>query len=81
MKPSNLFAPLFGFLASAAIVAAAPPSDWLIEPAPFKARVLLSKDGREVEFAVNDANRGASGLFATDGSKLPITVLRQAGRA
>ena len=49
MKQSNLFAPLFGFLASVAIVAAAPPSDWLIDPAPFKARVLVSKDGREVE--------------------------------
>ncbi len=53
MKPSNFFGALFGFLVSVAMVAAVPSRDWLIDPTPFKAQVLVSKDGREVELNNN----------------------------
>ncbi len=46
MKAINLFVTL---LASLEIVAAAPLNDWLIDSTPFKARVIKSQDGREVE--------------------------------
>ncbi len=46
MKAINLFVTL---LASLEIVAAAPLNDWLIDPTSFKARVIKSQDGREVE--------------------------------
>ena len=31
------------------VVRANPQSDWMIDPTPFKARVTVSRDGREVE--------------------------------
>ncbi len=46
MKAINLFVTL---LASLEIVAAAPLNDWLIDSTSFKARVIKSQDGREVE--------------------------------
>jgi hypothetical protein len=49
MNPSNLVATLVALLASASLASAAPPADWLIEPAPFKARVTKSQDGRDLE--------------------------------
>ena len=49
MKLSNLSVLLIGFLASIHMIASAAPTDWLIDPAPFKARASVSKDGRELE--------------------------------
>ncbi len=40
---------LAGLWLSASPVAAAPSPDWLIDPAPFQARVTKSQDGRELE--------------------------------
>ena len=51
MKPSILIFVVVKLLASASLVPAAsnPSGDWLIDPSPFKARVSVSKDGRQVE--------------------------------
>ena len=49
MKRINPCVALLAFVASVQILAAAPAVDWLIDSAPFKARVTKSKDGRELE--------------------------------
>lgn len=48
---SSLFAGTLGLLAVGLALAAAPKSDWLIDPAPFRARVTTNEDGRELELS------------------------------
>ncbi len=49
MKRINACIGILALVASVQILAAAPALDWLIDSAPFKARVTKSKDGRELE--------------------------------
>jgi hypothetical protein len=49
MHPNPIKTLFAGLLALTAIALAAPPTDWLIDPAPFKARVGVKDDGHELE--------------------------------
>ncbi|MSU61516.1 MAG: alpha-galactosidase [Pedosphaera sp.] len=49
MNPLNILLPLLALFVSSSVIRANPQGDWLINPAPFKAKVSVSKDGREVE--------------------------------
>jgi len=49
MNPLNILRTLVALHVSAAALRANPQDDWLTEPATFKARVTISKDGRELE--------------------------------
>lgn len=49
MKPLTVLVAVLSFLASLATVAAASQNDWLVDPTPFKAKISVRKDGREVE--------------------------------
>jgi hypothetical protein len=49
MKPIAPLILVLGILGSKSHISAAPAPDWLVDPAPFKARVTKSPDGRELE--------------------------------
>jgi hypothetical protein len=49
MHPNPIKTLFAGLLALTAVAAAAPPTDWLIDPSPFKARVGVNDDGHELE--------------------------------
>jgi len=49
MKLSQLISACLWLLTSLGYLTAAPAEDWLIDPTRFKARVIKSQDGREVE--------------------------------
>jgi hypothetical protein len=49
MKPFVVITTLAAVIAGVGILPAAPRPDWLIEPTPFKGRVTLSDNGRQLE--------------------------------
>ena len=51
MKPLSLCLGLAFLLTTGTAVVSAPATDWLIDPAPFKAQVTPSADGRQLELS------------------------------